>query len=610
LIAPEPEQNIGMASVKPIDALRAKLRQELDPQKIFDAPTWGNPRVMTEVLKEVRRELGGTEIVPLDGDQVQKALLRFLKSRTAKNFTDLKYVCHGLTVPFGRERVRLIDQRPMVDSVLQAVERREGQPRQFRRCYQGLLGGYFGFDWYAESEGQAIDNWTAIREFLRERLKSVLKESASRSGVPDWLQVLNSHHNLLTDDPCSRYAQALSRGDSTKLKEACEGLGIPNSSWVWSDALIAYVRLVCEQEERGFKKGLDGILNLVNGQKEIKLPPVLRTTAAALCVVRYSRCTDKVEHAALRDTCVQWIGNPWLKRTAWDAHVNDEPARQMVDGWLKRRLVQDFFELLAYDGAADLRRLNYWLKWAPQITDMWFVLGSDARDNRTPEFMDLRRRMAGRDRVLTDNNSQNNAFVMRIGPLLVIEFGVTGNACYVFAAADFRTSLERPIFSIHELKQRASATRLSHMASWEYRFDFELNRLLQSVPASKGNLKPVESPASGGSMPAWAARQASAAVEDADLDVAMANLASAMNAMAASASAGELSAARKGLTDHRLHTIRTICEQRGVEWEDNRAKGGALWVLIPDRSKHLSIALLLNQWGFHHSAGKGYWFKG
>lgn len=599
-----------MASMRPIDALRARLRRELDPQKIFDAPTWGNPRVMTEVLKEVRRDLGGNDIVSLDGDRVQKALLRFLKSRAVSSFTDLKYVCHGLTVPFGREGVRLIDQRPMVDGVLQAVERREGQPRQFRRCYQGLLGGYFGFDWYAESEGQAIDNWTVIREFLRERLKSVLKASASRSGVPDWLQVLNSHHNLLTDDPCSRYALALSRGDSTKLKEVCEGLGIPNSSWVWSDALIAYVRLVCEQDERGFKKGLESILNLVNGQNEIQLPPVLRTTAAALCVMRYSRCTDKVEHAALRDTCVQWIGNPWLKRTAWDAHVNDEPARQMVDSWLKRRLVQDFFELLAYDGTADLRRLNYWLKWAPQITDMWFVLGSDARDNRTPEFMDLRRRMSGRDRVLTDNNSQNNAFVMRVGPLLVIEFGVTGNACYVFAAADFRTSLERPIFSIHELKQRASATRLSHMASWEYRFDFELKRLLQSVPASKGTLKSFESPASGGSMPAWAARQALAAVQVAERNSAVATLASAMNTKGASASADQSPSARKGLTSDQLHTIRALCEQKGVEWEDNRPKGGAFWVLIPDRSKHLSVALLLNQWGFQHTAGRGYWFKG
>ena len=70
----------------------------------------------------------------------------------------------------------------------------------------------------------------------------------------------------------------------------------------------------------------------------------------------------------------------------------------MVEGWLKRRLIKDFFELLARDGAADLRRLNYWLKWEPEISDMWFLLGEDARRNKTEAFLSVRKRMAGRDR--------------------------------------------------------------------------------------------------------------------------------------------------------------------------------------------------------------------
>ncbi len=161
----------------------------------------------------------------------------------------------------------------------------------------------------------------------------------------------------------------------------------------------------------------------------------------------------------------------------------------VVNSWLKQRLIKDFFGLLAADGAADFRRLEYWLKWEPQISDMWFVLGSDAQGNRTPEFLDLRKRMSGRDRKLVDSNHLNNAFVMRIGQLLVIEFGVTGNACYVFATSDFQTSLDNAVLNLHQLKQKAYAKRLSHTAQWEFKFDYELKKLLQSVPMSKGELK-------------------------------------------------------------------------------------------------------------------------
>ena len=57
----------------------------------------------------------------------------------------------------------------------------------------------------------------------------------------------------------------------------------------------------------------------------------------------------------------------------------DDEAREMILGWLRRRLIKDFFELLSEDRAAEPRRLNYWLRFEPAIEDMWFVLGSQAR---------------------------------------------------------------------------------------------------------------------------------------------------------------------------------------------------------------------------------------
>lgn len=606
-----------MSNLRPLDALRARLLTELAPQNIFHSPTWGNPRVMTEALRSIKHDLGGNDGGAPGEDLLKSSLQRFVKTRHVDNFTQLKYVCYGVTVPVGKDQWRVIDKQAMFDGLLDLVKDHEVQPKQFRRCYQGLLSGYFGFDWYTAAVDESHDNWERLRGYLSDQLKPIVKAAEQRGTTPEWLQVLHAHKNLLTNDPCSRYAKGLKQGDSRELKEVCIGLGIAGSSWVWQDALMAYVELTCAGTDANFVKELNRLLDLVDGRSDITFAPSLATKATAMVVIRYCACKNKPEHSALRDTCLHWIGNPWLKRTAWDAHVNNEPARQMVDGWLKRRLIHDFFELLAHDGGADLRRLNYWLKWAPQITDMWFVLGTDARGNPSSAFMELRKRMLGRDRVLTDNNHQNNAFVMRIGPLLVIEFGVTGNACYAFAAADFRTGLDRKIFTITELKQKTQATRLSHMSHWEGRFDYELRKLLQSVPLSKGELmtpkiRPtpqLDQVLAHDTVRAFWPKDEDRVADTSDQSTKSQQSAKYPNNV--SKSFNGLEPNRRSLSDTEFKHICHMCEMRGIEWEDNRSKGGALWLLVPKcEGLRSEFASLLEQYKFQYAEGKGFWRKG
>jgi hypothetical protein len=281
----------------------------------------------------------------------------------------------------------------------------------------------------------------------------------------------------------------------------------------------------------------------------------------------------------------------------------------MIEGWIKRRLIKDFFELLAHDGGADLRRLNYWLKWEPMISDMWFVLGTDARSNRSQAFEDLRKRMVGRKRSLYDPNAQNNAFVMRIGPLLVIEFGVTGNACYVFAAADFKGDLDQPWLSIHVLKQRSGAERFSHSGSWEWKFDDALKRLLQSVPASKGQLpaKPPPPPTPAGAKGlAPSPLRVPVFVTPTEPPPAQALPPVPPMVPAPNSKAWPSLEAAAALD---ISKILARCIQHGIEWEDNRPKKGAFWVLMTDRKKHPGFASLLDIQGFKYTPGKGFWIR-
>jgi hypothetical protein len=115
---------------------------------------------------------------------------------------------------------------------------------------------------------------------------------------------------------------------------------------------------------------------------------------------------------------------------------------------------------------------------------MWFVLGLSARSIKTSAFMSLRQRMKGRERFLTGTTTDNNAFVMRIGDHLVVEFGVTGNACFAFPASDSRLSLEGSDLTIYDLKHQPGRTKLSHSGDWEWKFNNALRELLrQAAPA-------------------------------------------------------------------------------------------------------------------------------
>ncbi|MEJ8858641.1 EH signature domain-containing protein [Variovorax robiniae] len=454
--------------------------------------SWGAPQAMTKALTDLRRILGDSDVAMPSGDVMQSSLRHFASTQEARSFTELKYVCYGVTLPVGAAGWRIIDRPPLFEKLISLVEAREGQPRQFRRCYQGLLNGYFGYDRSPDAATAASTvNWGRLRGFLDHKLDPLMAKTRLREAAPGWIETLLSHRNLLTSDPCTRYAKALAGGDRAPFRQVCTELGIPATSWVWEDALMAYVQTVCGAADPAFHAGLPGILDLVNARSDLRLPRALATRAAALAVARYARCARKPVHEDLRDTCVERIGDPWLHRVAWDADVRSDPAREMVGAWINRALIRDFFKLLAQDGAADVRRLDYWLKWELEISGMWFVLGADARRNKSKPFLDLRKLMAERERALAGNDGQNNAFIMRIGPLMVIEFGLTNNACYVFAASDFKTDLGRQTFSIDDLKQRALAKRLSHTPGWEPRFDMELRTLLRTVPAERGELRPV-----------------------------------------------------------------------------------------------------------------------
>lgn len=612
-----------MPDPRPLNSLRARMVVALNISHGHRDAVWGEPKLMTSALKGVKQAFGGDDdgMRPERGDLVD-AVRSFFRSRQVASFTELKYVCHGVTLPVDADGQRLIDRTALFARLLELVDERQAQAKQFRRCYQGLMSGYFGFERQPDLPGEAQANWLRLRGYLGQSLAPVDRAARSRGRQPEWLETLAQHQNLLGDQPCERYAEALRRGDRSELAGVCKGLGIESSSWVWHEAMMAYVQAVVRAGEPTFKSEMGQVLAVVDGQHpDLKVPAPIARDAAALVVAKYERCSSKPEHPELRDVCLRRIGNPWLERVAWDSAVGSEPARQMIESWLKRRLIRDFFELLAHDGSADVRRLTYWLKWEPKISDMWFVLGANAQHKQSKQFVDLRGRMAGRLRWLSGtSDGDNNAFIMRIGPLLVVEYGMTGNACYVFEAESFKVSLDEKALSIHKLKQKAScAAWLPHGGPWEQKFDQELKQLLG---ASRTSTR--EAPRQQGASE-LKGRTPSAVVAASRLplqnltgdpeEVASANRAVWPDYRkpiegAPGGQEARSSKPKPRMTDHHLSQLRGRCERAGIVVDDHRDKGGALWIRNGGKTMDNQVMAMILAFGFRWVAGKGYYLDG
>jgi len=551
----------------PLNMLRMGLKPFASglraPESISD------PSGMVRARQQVHHEHGGAGIVA-DNRSIMASIASFRRTGKVAGFRDLKYVCLGMTAVDSQGWCAVADAR-LRSRVAELVEGQTEMRRRIR-CFQALLSSYWVFPLNAKyASEEATAGWIELRSWLRAESKRIL---LSKESKPPWFAALTKHAALLTDQPCDKFGAALLRGDSSELRDAMESLAIPSDSWVLEEAVIAQIRAGCGLTDKTFKEKLPNLINIGTERGRIEVGDSLRLRIVSLLVSRYAKCKDRPEHMALRDAAVSIIGNPWLRRANWDAWVvdgrgkPDDQCREMVNGWLKRRLITDFFELLSVDGTGDSRRVDYWLRFEPAIEDMWFALGSDALNRRGEQFNDFRNRAKGRLLDLDDTTADNNAFVMRVGRYLLVEFGAKGNAMYTFEwdslgkpLLDTLTSgRARTSVSIHRLKASNNVERLIHRDSaeqtWEEKFDAYL--------VSRIGRRPANAPRS-------------------------------VNAVRRSRPAA-LS------PDTWSHFVRT----HGLRVEDYRSKQGALWVLGVDQPTH--VIAQLQAWGFRARRPRG-WFK-
>lgn len=587
-----------------LDRLKSMLQVGLEEPL---ARPWGVEASINSHIEQLERHLreGANAYVPRDLQE--EAVLRFWTTKRVDGLKEARLVSFGIALPVGPQRLRVIEDRERFPALLQGVDQFLPAPRQYRRCYQGLLTGYFAYDPAAsEAQGSGRENWESLRTYLDQRSNNILEGDSN----PKWAESLQQHKTLLGDDPCGRYGSPLLAGDRTEVDELREVLNISDSSWFMRKLYLAQIRAAVSKPDTGFVGLLRQVLDLLQANE------LIRDEGLAMVLDRFVQLKPPPVAVPLRDAAVNWWGNPWIQGNAMRWGRVTPEARAMVSEWLKLEFIEAFFTLLAEEHTGDNRRLAFWKRYVNAIEDIHFALGTDARENRSPDFKALRKKMAGLVVPLQDSVRSNNAFIMRMGSLVVVEFSGYSNACYGYDASKalpFRLDVPvvLPKDAKNSLKHSSRELWLAHhdgvhgFESWEERFETEL-------AAGFGI-----SPTSASSTPRAVAQEATPPAAPQKAPLAPPHLAPPPPHRPPTQGAREWNEALAWdiaswkTTNFSRKALWLFADRFGLEIEDLTPPphGGNLWVRTDD--SHPGINEILMKWGFvFKNATKGWWWRG
>jgi hypothetical protein len=535
----------------------------------------------------------GTVKGPRDVTVTVAALQAFHRDQEFSDLRQARLVCFGCTDPVLPDNARLIEDGQRFPKLLSSVEAYRADPRAFRRCYRGLLYGYFGYN-AEKARSAGKQNWMLLRTYLRGRVADTVAPGWS----PTWVETLRAKAHLLTDNPAEAYGRTLLVDGDEEFDLTRKALDIHDDSWlVWS-VVLGQIEAASKESDRAFQAYLPKLLDLLDRH------PLARNAGLTKLLGRYWVCNPALDHPRLRDYAVAQWGTPWLSLNAAKWSLVGEDARAMVAGWLKLALIQRFFSLLAADGTNDTRRLKFWEGYHDSIHTMYFALGNTAYYHNGADFKDIRKKMEDRLLNLQSAGSRdNNAFIMCIGNYVVVEFGLTGNACFIFRRDKLPFRLSGQVNGdASGLKSPDYIERLLHIdtkdGTWERNFQKTISRLTSIQPRQA--IASADRPVFGA---------ASASLRRSEPLTGTLHMPSQPNFGQASPTLRSTSNVTPPIqtTLFAERDLDELCRAHKLQVEDLRDRNGNLWVLTGDSSGYISNKL--RSWGFAYKSGKGWWCK-
>ncbi len=424
------------------------LLTELVQERIPDA----DELPLAAQVSEVRQRFGGTSAA-IRSDRVEAAARQALsdvgKLRSRQRFVLAHSLAQAIDGLGGRS---ILDHERVAQQLLNGWESAARDQALKLSHWRGLFHSYMNAptgDWQKR-----------LRQLLSRTLEPVVKRRRSR---PAWLDTLTRHEHLLGDEPCLPYVDEMVAGEHDLLADLREHVEIPSISWFWQQLKSRLFQQIASIGEAAFRASIDAFLELD------RLIPEVGDELLKAILERYDAGKDRSIHPSLMDFSLKAWGSPQLARnTNWD--LCRPSVRQMVNSWLAKDDLEDFYRLCNTEKMVDERRLEFWLRFNDQMTFTQILLGGRLRNSRDPDVRAFIAKKGERLGDLTASTSANNAILMQIGGWLFIEFSEVGTATRAIRLSDGIIQTGMDSYPLTSLRHTGEQWTHQPSATWEEKF--------------------------------------------------------------------------------------------------------------------------------------------
>ena len=459
-------------NVMSIAILKQRLNQSVDK---FSEPAqmhnkFARPKKLIKTLEIIERKFDDMENAQPIEEKIVNSILKlekhgtdYLTKRDWKNLAwslSKKLLSYEDKMLFTFKGSELIEQFSKME------------PDLLKAVYFPLLYSYFAVE--QDEINKRPNNWIGLRNILNTN-RSTLFQATLRPKK--WLTTLTDHPEVLSLDPSKRFIHDfLHNSDDSRVSSQLESLSIAPNSRFWDSLASSSIKPVKSRTEAEYFKEKRRFLLL------LKKNPIYTTAILTALLERYASTSRRtLVHEALKYVCLTQWGNPQYDSAAGWRNVNPD-TRKMVVQWFVRADLEAFFKL--FSQTADVDRFDYWIKFIDKISFSQIFLGPAAVQSRHAEHRKFRELNHGRLKNITGSTPSNNAFLLKIDNVHIVDFSDTGNACYGYGDLPF--NLSKKNITVHELKSKqhsifksdsGRATSLSHSGNWEAKFDGKLAEL-------------------------------------------------------------------------------------------------------------------------------------
>jgi len=421
----------------PVDEIR---QLEVNLAKVlsnFDIPTmeFGNPKCIEDATNKIKEKFTNVNPASPPKKRAYQAALKFLREKDLSN-ADYDFITSAINTEIIEQNKCSVISSSRFNKLLSVYTSKIKKDEMWNLSWYWLLSSYFNITPNEDTE--------LNRNKLRLFLSKTHSNFTSRVKFPlPWMKALKKHPDVLSRNPCEKYAKQVLKGDRKQVNILKKDLSIPNQSWFWHELTFSVVKHATnEKNDTIFKAYISKLIPFIEEY------PAFRDKALDLILKRYYKCSDRSRHKVLCDYIIQpsiW-GSPKLKdvglATKW-YNVNDNIWR-MVRSWVTKENLRVFFQILAARNDADKGRFKFWLQYVDQIEFIKLVFGEETKQLRwrNKEIDKLFKEEEGIYAILSSNDSGLDAFILQIGDYTLVEFSKTGNAAFIYKSSSLPFDIE------------------------------------------------------------------------------------------------------------------------------------------------------------------------